>query len=75
MKDSRSPDQLRVERLASLCRQAEQDLKAATREALAAMGYTFLPRGRIGDVQAIELHEGKAIGAGDPRGIGKVVPE
>lgn len=53
----------------------EQDLKTGTREALAAMGYTFLPRGRIGDVQAIEIDQGQAIGESDPRGIGEVVPE
>jgi gamma-glutamyltranspeptidase/glutathione hydrolase len=52
----------------------EQDL-GPTREALAAMGYTFIPRGRIGDVQAIEIQDNTAIGASDPRGIGKVLSE
>ena len=53
----------------------EQELKAPVMDALAAMGYTFLPRGKIGDVQAIEVKDGKAVGASDPRGIGKVVAE
>jgi gamma-glutamyltranspeptidase/glutathione hydrolase len=43
--------------------------------ALEGMGYSFQPRGRIGDVHAIELVDGKAFGASDPRGIGRVVPE
>jgi gamma-glutamyltranspeptidase / glutathione hydrolase len=53
----------------------EQDFKVPVRDALAALGYTFLPRGKIGDVQAIELQDTKAVGASDPRGIGKAVPE
>ena len=53
----------------------EQDLKTGTRDALAALGYTFLPRGRIGDVQAIEIEGQTASGASDPRGMGEVVPE
>jgi gamma-glutamyltranspeptidase/glutathione hydrolase len=53
----------------------EQDFKSGVRDALAAMGYTFLPRGKIGDVQAIEIADPTAAGASDPRGIGKVVLE
>lgn len=53
----------------------EQDFKTAVRDALAAMGYTFLPRGKIGDVHAIELQDRTAVGASDPRGIGRVVSE
>jgi gamma-glutamyltranspeptidase/glutathione hydrolase len=53
----------------------EQDFRTGVRDALAAMGYTFLPRGKIGDVHAIELDGKTPIGASDPRGIGKVVPE
>jgi len=53
----------------------EQGLAVPVRDALAALGYTFLPRGRIGDVQAIELQDSTPIGASDPRGIGKVASE
>ena len=53
----------------------EQAFAGTTRDPLIALGYTMLPRGRIGDVHAIEIHEGKATGASDPRGIGRVVPE
>jgi gamma-glutamyltranspeptidase/glutathione hydrolase len=42
---------------------------------LIGLGYTILPRGKIGDVQAIELLEHSALGVSDPRGIGRVVGE
>ena len=38
---------------------------------LKKLGYVLVPRGRIGDIQAIEIAEGKTIGVSDPRGIGK----
>jgi gamma-glutamyltranspeptidase / glutathione hydrolase len=53
----------------------EEDFRVPVRDSLAALGYTFLPRGRIGDVQAIELADRVPEGVSDPRGIGKVVPE
>ena len=53
----------------------EREFPPAVREALAAMGYTFQLRGKIGDVQAIEIVEQRAIGVSDPRGIGRVIPE
>ena len=37
---------------------------------LKELGYAIVPRGRIGNVQAIEVLEGKAAGVSDPRGIG-----
>lgn len=49
---------------------------AATRAALEALGYTInVRRGPLGDVQAIEIAGGRAIGASDPRGIGRVTAE
>jgi gamma-glutamyltranspeptidase/glutathione hydrolase len=53
----------------------EHEPRTGVRETLAGMGYTFQLRGRIGDVQAIELLENTAVGASDPRGIGRVVVE
>ena len=53
----------------------EQDFRTAVKDALTALGYTFLPRGRIGDVHAIEINDLRAQGASDPRGIGMVVAE
>ncbi|MBI3857255.1 MAG: gamma-glutamyltransferase [Planctomycetes bacterium] len=53
----------------------EEDFKAGVRDALVGLGYTWLPRGRIGDVHAIEIEEGVASGVSDPRGIGRVVLE
>ena len=47
----------------------------AVRDPLAAMGYTFQLRGKIGDVQAIELSGRRPIGTSDPRGIGRVTVE
>lgn len=48
---------------------------AAVLEAVKAKGYAVQPRGRIGDVQAIEVSGARAAGACDPRGIGKVAAE
>jgi gamma-glutamyltranspeptidase/glutathione hydrolase len=56
--------------------QVEKPFEPAAREALVAMGYAIQPRGRIGDVHAIEITpEGVATGESDPRGIGRVVFE
>jgi gamma-glutamyltranspeptidase/glutathione hydrolase len=43
----------------------------ATIEALRKLGYAIQPRGRLGDVHAIEIQGGRATGAPDARGIGK----
>ncbi len=48
---------------------------AATRAALQALGYVLRPRGALGDVQAIEVADGRAIGVSDPRGTGHVAFE
>jgi gamma-glutamyltranspeptidase/glutathione hydrolase len=53
----------------------EKGFPAQTVSALEHLGYSFQPRGRIGDVQAIEVAGGKALGASDPRGIGRVAFE
>lgn len=56
----------------------ERDFAPAVHEALSGLGYTFLPRGRIGDVQAIEIpgdSGAAASGVSDARGIGRVVSE
>jgi gamma-glutamyltranspeptidase/glutathione hydrolase len=50
----------------------ERSLDPAVHEALVRMGYAVVPRGRIGDVHALEIQGGRAIGACDPRGIGAV---
>jgi gamma-glutamyltranspeptidase / glutathione hydrolase len=48
---------------------------AATRSALEALGYVLRPRDPIGDIQAIEIADGRAIGVSDPRGTGRVTTE
>ena len=49
---------------------------AATRAALEALGYAVnVRRGPLGDVQAIEIAGGRAVGVSDPRGIGRVTAE
>ena len=48
---------------------------AATRNALETLGYVLRLRDPIGDVQAIEIAGGRATGASDPRGIGRVTTE
>ena len=48
---------------------------AATRGALEALGYVLRLRGPLGDVHAIEIAGGRATGASDPRGIGRVTAE
>jgi gamma-glutamyltranspeptidase/glutathione hydrolase len=53
----------------------EREFVPAVRDPLAAMGYTFQLRGKIGDVQAIELSGRRPIGTSDPRGIGRVTVE
>ena len=53
----------------------ERALPDAASARLKELGYAIVPRGRIGDVQAIELENGKAVGVSDPRGIGKPVYE
>ncbi len=48
----------------------------AVRAALEALGYAVrVRRGPLGDVQAIEIGDGRAVGASDPRGIGHVAVE
>ena len=47
----------------------------ATRSALEALGYVLRTRGPLGDVQAIEIADGRATGASDPRGIGHATAE
>ncbi len=53
----------------------DRPLDAATRDALAALGYAITPREPLGDVQAIELDGRRALGASDPRGRGCVACE
>jgi gamma-glutamyltranspeptidase/glutathione hydrolase len=53
----------------------EREFAPAVRDPLAAMGYSFPLRGKIGDVQAIERSGRRPIGASDPRGIGRVTVE
>jgi gamma-glutamyltranspeptidase/glutathione hydrolase len=53
----------------------EREFVPAVRDPLAALGYSFQLRGKIGDVQAIELSGRRPAGASDPRGIGRVIPE
>jgi gamma-glutamyltranspeptidase / glutathione hydrolase len=48
---------------------------AATRGALEALGYVLRERGPLGDVQAIEIADGRATGMSDPRGTGHVATE
>jgi gamma-glutamyltranspeptidase/glutathione hydrolase len=47
----------------------------AVARALEAMGYVLRPRGPLGDVQALEMAGGRAIGVSDPRGMGHVAVE
>jgi gamma-glutamyltranspeptidase/glutathione hydrolase len=49
----------------------EKAFDPSVTEALQKMGYALVPRGRIGDVHAIEIEGGRAIGVCDPRGIGR----
>jgi gamma-glutamyltranspeptidase/glutathione hydrolase len=53
----------------------EREFVPAVRDPLSAMGYAFQLRGKIGDVQAIELAGRRPAGASDPRGIGRVLAE
>jgi gamma-glutamyltranspeptidase/glutathione hydrolase len=53
----------------------EKAFDAPVTEALQKMGYSLVPRGRIGDIHAIEIVDGRATGACDPRGIGKPATE
>ncbi len=48
---------------------------AAARRTLEALGYVIRARGPLGDVQAIEIADGRARGASDPRGTGRVTAE
>jgi Gamma-glutamyltransferase len=49
---------------------------AAVRAALESLGYAIaVRRSPLGDVQAIEVAGGRAVGASDPRGIGHVAAE
>ncbi len=47
----------------------------ATVARLRAMGYSIEPRKSIGDVQALEIAGSRVLGAPDPRGTGRAVPE
>jgi gamma-glutamyltranspeptidase/glutathione hydrolase len=53
----------------------EREFSPSVRDPLAALGYAFQLRGKIGDVQAIEVQGKRPIGASDPRGIGRAIPE
>jgi gamma-glutamyltranspeptidase/glutathione hydrolase len=53
----------------------ERPFGTATDAALGRLGYAIQPRLRIGDVQAIEITDGRGVGASDPRGIGLAVSE
>jgi len=53
----------------------EQPFDAGATDALRKLGYALQPRGRIGDVHAIEIDGRKAAGVCDPRGIGKPASE
>jgi len=48
---------------------------AKTRAALETLGYVLRLRDPIGDVQAIEIANGRAMGVSDPRGTGRVSVE
>ena len=48
---------------------------SATRSPLEALGYVIRPRSPIGDVQAIEIVGGRALGVSDPRRAGHVATE
>jgi gamma-glutamyltranspeptidase/glutathione hydrolase len=49
----------------------ERPFENGTTDALGKLGYAIERRGRIGDVQALELAPPRAMGASDPRGIGR----
>jgi gamma-glutamyltranspeptidase/glutathione hydrolase len=53
----------------------ERELVPAVHDPLAALGYAFQVRGKIGDVQAIEVSGRRPSGASDSRGNGRVIPE
>lgn len=53
----------------------ERNFPDAAFPALKQLGYAIVARGRIGDVQAIELQGSAAVGVSDPRGIGAAVQE
>jgi gamma-glutamyltranspeptidase/glutathione hydrolase len=55
--------------------ESDRDLEAAVQTQLAARGWAIQPRSPLGNVQAIEIVGRKAIGASDPRGIGRVAGE
>jgi gamma-glutamyltranspeptidase / glutathione hydrolase len=52
-----------------------QEPYGAARRTLEALGYVLRERGPLGDVQAIEIADGRATGASDPRGTGRVTTE
>jgi gamma-glutamyltranspeptidase/glutathione hydrolase len=53
----------------------EKQFGPSETQLLQGLGYAIQSRGRIGDVHAIEIVEGRATGACDPRGIGKAATE
>ncbi len=53
----------------------EKAFDARVEEDLRRLGYAIVPRGRIGDVHAIEIDGRRATGVSDPRGIGVVSNE
>jgi len=53
----------------------EKPFEASVAEALGKLGYAMAPRGRIGDVHAIEIAGPRAAGVCDPRGIGRPASE
>jgi gamma-glutamyltranspeptidase/glutathione hydrolase len=53
----------------------EKPFGAAVETALRGMGYSLQPRGRIGDVHALEIAGRLAFGVSDPRGIGAASSE
>jgi gamma-glutamyltranspeptidase/glutathione hydrolase len=53
----------------------EKPFEGQTAAGLETLGYAIQPRGRIGDVQALELGPGRAAGTSDPRGIGRTEAE
>jgi gamma-glutamyltranspeptidase/glutathione hydrolase len=53
----------------------EREFSSSVRDPLTALGYAFQLRGKIGDVQAIEIQDRRPTGASDPRGIGRAIPQ
>jgi gamma-glutamyltranspeptidase/glutathione hydrolase len=53
----------------------EREFDPSVRDPLVALGYALQLRGRIGDVQAIEIQDRKPAGSSDPRGIGRSIAE